>query len=143
MKYPIGVIRRSEQSFLRAKLLPLGICPLEGKILSCIYQTQDCNQDMVCTQLDLDAGRVAKSLAKLEQLGYITRRVNPKNKREKLMHMTPQGEELFQTLCGVFQEWSDICLEGFTPQEREQYSAFIQRIAENAAAYRREEKHNG
>lgn len=50
----------------------------------------------IAQQLDVSTSAVSQLLNKLEEKGYITRMVNPKNRREILLALAPKGEAFFQ-----------------------------------------------
>ena len=138
MIHPIGVIRRGEQSFVRARLRQYSLVPVEAFTLHLIAVLGRCNQEALCTRLEIDKGRVAKLLAGLEADDQIQRTVNAQNKREKLVTLTPKGRQTLQNVNAAFDEWNRTCLKGFTEEERAQYFAFLHRIAENVAQSRKE-----
>ena len=138
MIHPIGVIRRGEQSFVRTRLKQYSLVPVEAFAQHLIAVLGCCNQDTLCTRLEIDKGRVAKLLAGLEADGQIQRTVNAQNKREKLVTLTPKGQETLQNVHAAFDAWNRTCLKGFTEEERAQYFAFLHRIAENVAQSRKE-----
>lgn len=106
-------------------------------VLSFLSSNEESTQDLICTCLLLDKTTTAKSAFRLEKMGYISRKVNDKDRREKLLCLTQQGKEL---CCHVLEErtqWEKICLEGFTAQEIGIFTALSERAAHNAVEYRR------
>lgn len=132
-----GVIRRAEQSFVRSRLGTLGLTPADSFSLHTISVLGTCNQDALCVRLELDKGRVAKLLARLEAMGLVRRTVNASNKREKLVALTDAGRAALRQVDAAFSEWEEIELQSFTPDERRQYLAVLDRIAQNVARARR------
>lgn len=138
MIHPIGVIRRGEQSFVRERLKEYDLVPVEAFALRMIASLDGCNQDTLCTRLEIDKGRVAKLLAGLENAGQITRTVNENNKREKLVRLTERGQEALQYVNETLDEWNRMCMQGFTEEEWTQFFSFLHRIADNVAHSRKE-----
>ncbi len=138
MIHPIGVIRRGEQSFVRERLQPYDLVPVEAFALRVIASLDSCNQDTLCARLEIDKGRVAKLLARLESAGQIQRTVNEHNKREKLVRLTDRGREALGHVNETLDEWNRMCLQGFSQEECEQYFSFIHRIAQNVAQSRKD-----
>ena len=132
-----GVIRRAVQSFVRSRLGTLGLTPADSFSLHTISVLGTCNQDALCVRLELDKGRVAKLLARLEAMGLVRRTVNASNKREKLVALTDAGRAALRQVDAAFSEWEEIELQSFTPDERRQYLAFLDRIAQNVTRARR------
>ena len=138
MIHPIGVIPRGEQSFVRERLKEYDLVPVEAFALRMIASLDGCNQDTLCTRLEIDKGRVAKLLAGLENAGQITRTVNENNKREKLVRLTERGQEALQYANETLDEWNRMCMQGFTEEEWTQFFTFLHRIADNVAHSRKE-----
>ena len=138
MYNPISIIRRSEQNYLRSRVEEYNIHPIGALALSLIGRAGECNQDSLCMEMNVDKGRIAKTVACLEENGYLARQVNPHNKREKQLHLTEKGQEMAQIVKQIFNDWNEICFSGFTPEEKNQYMAYVERIAHNAANNRKE-----
>lgn len=141
-----GSICRSEYNYIRQRLgevCDAKLQPIEGRTLRAIHQRTRCSQDSLCGELEVDKGRIAKVMAHLEELGLIRRTVNALDKREKVVKLTDEGRDVLEAINRIFEEWSRICYSGFTEEERAQYTAYLERIANNAADYLRREKQLG
>lgn len=130
-----GIYRRSELLYIRLELEQFGLQPLEGKVLYFLCGNC-CTQEEVCAHFDMDKGRIARNLSELEDKGLVCRTVNEKNKRQKLVRLTPKGEEVLVEIGKIFQRWDSICYSGFSDEERRMHQDFVKRIAENAMNYR-------
>ena len=53
-----------------------------------------------------------------------------------------EGDRVRRAVEELLQEWSRICYQGFTPEERQAWDAFLTRITENVLQFKREE-HDG
>lgn len=136
MNQYIGIYRRCELLFMRCQLEQYGLQPLEGKIL--FFLKKNCfNQEEIGQNFDIDKGRIARALAELEERGMVCRRVNQKNKRQKMVTLTSQGEQIVLELEAIFRKWDEICYAGFSEEELRLHQDFVKRIAENAVEYRR------
>lgn len=67
--------------------------------------------------------------------GYVRRETNPQNKRENRIYVTHKGQLLVDRIQAMKNQWRNILLEGFTPEEREAFLALSARAAENAGRY--------
>ncbi len=132
----IGILRRCELHFIREELGKYGLQTLEGRLLSVL--TEECtSQEVLCCQLNLDKGQIAKSISALEEKGLVIRRINEKNRRQKLVSLTDRGREMVGIMEGIYKSWDTISYQGFTPEEIQLYRDFIKRMAENAMEYKR------
>lgn len=130
-----GIYRRCELLYIRCQLECYGLQPLEGKALF-FLRRNCCTQEEIGRHFDMDKGRITRALSELEERGLVSRTVNERNKRQKLVTLTAKGEQMVFEIEGVFQKWDDICYEGFTEEERRLHHDFVKRIAQNAMEYR-------
>ena len=140
MQDRIEIFRRVERQYLRDRLGPLGLQPLDGMVLGLADREGPIRQEDLAVQMALDKGAVARSVARLEALGLVARAVSPRCRREKLVSLTPAGEAACRAIGGVMEEWNRVCYRGFTPEERARYDGFLTRIVENVMRFRREEQ---
>ena len=117
-----GIYRRCELLFIRNELERFGLQPLEGKVLN-FFRRGSCTQEDVCAHFDMEKGLVCRV-------------VNEKNKRQKLVSLTAEGEKVLAETDKIFMRWDAICYSGFTEEERSLHQDFVRRIAENAMKYR-------
>ena len=80
----------------------------------------------IAQQLDISTSAVSQLLNKLEEKGYITRTVNPKNRREIVLKLSEKGEAFFQEQ-EAFGKEVDELLYGKLPEEDLQQLANILR----------------
>ena len=130
-----GIYRRCELWFIRRELEQFGLQPLEGKIIMFLQDNQ-CTQEDIGAHFDLDKGRIARNLSELEDKGLVCRVVNENNKRQKLVSLTLQGNQVLSEIDRIFEKWDAVCFSGFTEEERRLYQDIVKRIAENAMEYR-------
>ncbi len=135
-----SIIRRGEQCFFRGQLEKYGLLPMEGLTLYSVRKFGPCNQDTLCLHLEIDKGRMAKLMAHLEERSFIQRVVNQRNRREKQIALTQEGQQVVDAILQAFHKWSLICFNGFSPEEQALYRSMLDRIAENVSTYRKEEK---
>ena len=98
-----------------------------------------CQED-IAKRVVLDKSAVARAVTRLEDRGLVERVVPDRCRREKLVSLTPAGEDVFQAIEAALQEWNCICYQGFTPEERAEYDAFLTRITRNVVEFKREEQ---
>jgi DNA-binding MarR family transcriptional regulator len=96
---------------------------------------RDTSQDELVQRLALDKAAVARTLANLEKRGLIVRRINPGNKRQKLVSLTARGRELKGPLHNALKTMSDAMVEGFDPEEKAVALQFLDRMIINCMRY--------
>ncbi|WP_130861970.1 MarR family winged helix-turn-helix transcriptional regulator [Bacilliculturomica massiliensis] len=140
----IGIFRRCEAFYIRTKMEKYGLSPLESKLLMLLKEKRY-HQDELGCQMNLDKGRIARSVSLLEDKGLIQRETNARDKRQKFVSLSDKGREMLTQISKVYKDWDDICYSGFTEEEKRLHQEFLSRIAENAVEYRRShaEKYTG
>ena len=137
MNHDIGISRRCELFYIRKELERYGLFPTEGRILY-LLRNQCNSQEVLAEKLQQDKGRIAKAMQHLEEKGFIIRKVNEKNRRQKLAYLTEEGRDMVEEITTIFKQWDEICYEGFSEEEKQLHQGFLRRIAQNAVKYREE-----
>ena len=106
------------------------------KQIRCFLEVANClSFTAAAKNLFMSQQAVTKQVAALEQeLGF---RLFHRSTRS--VSLTPAGEDVFQAIESAIQEWNRICYQGFSPEERAEYDAFLTRITENVVKFKREE----
>ena len=81
--------------------------------------------------MEISPAAVAVSLNKLEKGGYIARRTDAEDHRSNRVSITDRGDQVISRSIQLFDEVEYGMFEGFTPEEMEQFNAFLQRIYRN------------
>lgn len=136
MQVHTGIIRRYGQSFLREHLEVYNLKPLDSVIMHVLRKNGQCNQEALCCIVDIDKGRMARIMERLEDRSFIRRVINPIDKREKLVELTEDGLVMLDSIDDIFSEWNELCFAGFKEEERREYQGYLERIAKNAIAWK-------
>lgn len=75
------------------------------------------SQDKLAKHLCLNKSNVTRHLAKLEQKGYIERKVCEEDKRELLVYPTEKMLELHPEVVRITREWNVLVAEGISEEE--------------------------
>ncbi|WP_243838589.1 MarR family winged helix-turn-helix transcriptional regulator [Nitratidesulfovibrio liaohensis] len=134
--YRVGQLRRLVLLLALERIAPLG--PVgKGQIpfLAELFQAGDgVSQEELAEKLHFDKGSAARSLAKLEAAGLVTRTVNPHNRRQLVITLTPQAEALRAPFLAALRELTETMVRGFSGEEREQALGFLDRMIGNVLA---------
>ena len=103
----ISFIARSEKKYLIQRLDVSNIYLSEIKLIMPILANDGLSQDDIVKTFGLNKSTVANSLRKLEEEGYITREVNPENRRKNQIFITPKGKELTEKIIKYNLEWEE------------------------------------
>lgn len=74
---------------------------------------------------------VSGLLSRLEQKGFIELRPDPDDRRCKRIYILPKGKECHDVMHNTIAENERRMVEGFTPEEQEQFAQLLQRAITN------------
>ncbi len=92
------------------------------------------NQRSLADALHISPATMANSLHSLEQKGYVSRVIDPKDSRCKLVSITPKGADAVQHCLDAFGRVDRQAYAGFTEEELLQMRHFCQRMLANLYA---------
>lgn len=93
------------------------------------------SQDAIARRLFLNKSNVTRSLAYLEEHGFVTRERDREDRRQTLVYPTEKAFEVLPRVREIIKGWNSYITEDFTEEELEMYFAMTRRIAERAAEY--------
>ena len=93
------------------------------------------SQDAIARRLFLNKSNVTRSLAYLEEHGFVTRERDPEDRRQTLVYPTEKALEILPKVREIIKGWNSYITEGFTEEEMEMYISMTERIAARAADY--------
>ncbi|CAM5761649.1 Transcriptional regulator SlyA [Labrys miyagiensis] len=85
----------------------------------------------LCRVLGYDSGAMTRMLDRLEKLGLIRRQIAAEDGRVTTLSLTAAGDELYPRLRPIAVDVINLHLQGFTPDEIEQFQAFLERVVAN------------
>lgn len=91
------LLRRCQQvalAIFTEEAAELGFSPTQYSALALIYSGPGVHQNVLGEQIALDRSSVTKCVEGLENRGLIRREVDPKDKRARLLYITPDGEAM-------------------------------------------------
>ena len=103
----------------------------EQQVLMLLGAHGPSNQEALACQLQIDKGAVARTVAKLEEKGLVTRQVNPANRREKLVSPRPGAEGVLREMWELYQQLEAVAYRGLAPDEIDLTRRCLERIAAN------------
>ena len=127
----LSIIVRGSQVYCSRKLSDYGINAAEEYILMYLMGHRDANQDSVAKFFMLDKGTVARSLQKLESKGFIIRKINDDNQREKVITLTENALNLKQVLNELLVDWRSAMFDGLSDEEIMAFEKAVNKVAEN------------
>ena len=107
----IFIIYKNEQRYLEHKIKELDINSTQVSCLMEIYSHGDvedqhklCQKDLV-EILNFSKSTISTSLSKLEEFGYINRKIDPNNRRKNMIYLTKKGCSVIPKIIEIDKMW--------------------------------------
>lgn len=97
------------------------------------------SQMQVANGLKVDKGSIAKTIAKMEEKGFVSTKVNEKNRREKTISLAPGSSTTVDLMSEVLRDWEEGINEGIDPEDRETFVCVLKRMVANSSSMIEEE----
>ena len=119
--------------YLSQRLAPYDITPSQYGILNCLWINDGtCLPRQIAELLCLETSTVSEILDRMQKKDLIVRVINPENRREILVMITPKGEALKAPVLKIIDEVNEEVLKDFSPKETEFIRKSLRQIAEKA-----------
>lgn len=113
------------------------LMPLHYAVLSHLHDEPDIEQNGLAARLGVDRTNIGVLVAQLEKRGYVARRANETDRRERLVRMTAAGVRLHERLRRVAPARQQRMLGSLTIAERKLLLDFLVRVIKDNEAYAR------
>ena len=97
-------ISLNQQKYMKSKFNELDLGH-DVRYIMFIYDNPNCSQEDVVNMFGQSKGNIAKTLRKLEEQGFIQRKVNPENRRKYMLNTTEKGRNLVPEYRKISKEW--------------------------------------
>ena len=123
----ISIIYREHAKYIndivKEEGLSFGLHPLLIKI----YKNEGINQEQLAEAFHLNESTITRNLKKLEDKGFIER---IKDKRKKIIKVTPKGEKSARKVMDYDKKWDEIIKENLTNEEYDNFLKSLRKISE-------------
>lgn len=103
----------------------------QGRILYVLWQNDAISISSLSAQTSLANTTLTAMLDRMETLGLIVRKPDPKDRRNKLIALTEKARSLQDDYAKISQKMNEIYYTGFTEAEIMQFESYLQRILNN------------
>ena len=122
---------------------PYAITPPQFFTLGVLEREQGLPIGTLAQHLALDASVATGIIKRLEQQGLVARVHDQIDYRLVRLHLTAEGQELFQSLSSVATAFNQRLLQEFSPEEQVRLREQLARIRATALSIQRETSHPG
>ncbi|UQZ32318.1 MarR family transcriptional regulator [Paenibacillus sp. PK3_47] len=135
-KEPIGKLisqlQRQNQKYLSKELLPYGIGGGgQHSFLKLVIGQPGITQDQMTNELKFDKATTARAVKHLENLGYIERQTDPKDRRSSLLYPTPKAIEFAPVFQSILDELNNKLAASLSVEEADLLVNLLQKVAKN------------
>jgi DNA-binding MarR family transcriptional regulator len=116
------------RSSSRLYLELFGVGVTEWRVISQLAIEPGIAAQRICEVIGLDKGAVSRSVAALVAGGYVAEVADGRDGRRQLLELTRRGYALHDQLIALAIARERMMLEGFTAEERAQFTGFLRRI---------------
>lgn len=97
--------RRVSAGFERHYRARYGISVAEWRVVAHLSQQAAVSVREIHERVGLDKPKVSRAASRLEENGYITKQVNPTDRRLVELSLTPKGEEMIRVMAPIAAEY--------------------------------------
>ena len=117
---------------LKTAIAPYGYTGTMHLIVLYIRHHPGSRQEAIAEYYSLDKSSVARDARKLEELHHIVRHIDPENRRQYQLDLTPAGQEFVCFLDQIHDEYAEKLKTGFQEEEWAQLEKLLKRMEEEA-----------
>lgn len=131
----IDVARLARQQFDQAIVaVDLGLTPGEVRALAHVQRYNGLKQATLAELLGVEPVTVSSYVDRLEARGFVRRTADPKDRRTKLVTVTPDAETVFSSARPIVDEVYRTALEGLSEDTRQLMAASLEEVRGNLAS---------
>lgn len=135
----INILVRQFNLYLNHELTGLNVSATEILYLASLYKEDGLTQDDLASEYVVDKAAVARTVSKMEDKGLITRKDNPKNRRQKQLFLTEKARKIKPELQNVQNQWLMIMTEDEDAGLTKELSSYLDRIVNRAISVNQKE----
>ena len=129
---PGHLLRRAQQisaSIFHDEIGPV-VTPIQYAILCVLLTNPGIDQVSLAGLAAIDTSTAASVALRLEDKGLLTRRVDPRNRRQRILELTPAGEALLESVNDGIGRLHQRIFEKFTADEEAVFMRLLDKLVE-------------
>jgi len=132
----ISCVHRLTACHVHSRLEKYGVGSSQVFFLMRLYHGDRISQDQMASELLVDKATCTRAIKKLERAGFVMRVVDAADRRVHRIHLTKKAKKLRPIIEKISEDWTSLLLTGFSEEEREKLSEFLERLVTNATVKR-------
>ena len=130
----------AQRNYLRPCFGRVGLGAGQPKLLVYLNSHGPCRQKELADYFEIDPAAVSRMIDALERGGFVVRRRDESSRRGDLAELTEKGRQAVQAWTEFCAQEEEQMLQGFTPEERQQFADFLVRAYRNLRMGKEEER---
>lgn len=114
----------------RMKAQGLTMTSVQFAAMNAVHANPGIDQARLAGMIAYDRATIGGVIDRLESKGLIERKVSEHDRRARLVHLTPDGEALLETLIPVVRGFQDDILSGLSDEERSEFLRLAAKAAD-------------
>lgn len=127
----IGATVRAVRGRLDRSLQDAGLRLGQYQLLRLLWDQDGLTPRELAERLDVEMPTVTRTVQRLLRDGFVRREAHPDDARSVRIYLTERGREQRERVFHILDRETEHALSGFTPIDRENLIALMERIAEN------------
>jgi DNA-binding MarR family transcriptional regulator len=130
----VSRVRAATNEYLIVELEKLGstgLAPSHGDILAALFRHGELGMSELAASIRRKKNTLTVLVAKLEDLGYVSRRTDPEDARRSFVFLTAKGEALREPFSRVSRSLIAVGMRGIAENEVAAASRCLERILDN------------
>lgn len=137
----ISIIHRQSNSFFSKEFNKFGFGSGQYMFLIYLYKHNGISQEELSELINIDKGTTAKSIKKLESLGFITRSKDSIDRRINRIYLTDKALNIKDDFFEVLLKWESILTNELSIEEVSKSLKLLNRVTKNVTNKQGDIKH--
>lgn len=134
----ISYISRSLGRYIDMKTKHLNVSNFTIPFLTYLYEHNGIHQDMLAKDLQFDKSSAARAVASLERHGYLTKTIDPENRRRNIIKITEKALGIKEEVYQILKQTTEKLFAGFSESQIDAYFVYTEQINLTAKAMLKE-----
>lgn len=136
----ISTIARHMGLILDSRIAHLGLGAATIPAITFLYENEGASQDALAESLQFNKSSAARAVLRLEKEGYLTRTVDPANRRRNILLTTEKARSVKDEIYLILKGLTNDVFTDFSEADIEQYYHLTQKISTRVVQMQRETK---
>ncbi len=134
----LNILARCGNQFRGERLKPLALTAAQAPYILHICARPGRSQEELAAALHVNPSNAARQLARLHDLGFITRQAHETNRRQLAVYPTDKAKEACPLVRQINAQWHDYLTHDMTEEEKGQLEVLLEKMRRRASVWDRE-----